>query len=66
MEVKKTFLEILEDKSQDSEVRIAAYLAIMRCPCTPALIRIEKMLAVEEFNQGSVRYHNVSAMINHQ
>ena len=52
VETKHALLELLEDKSQDNEVRIAAYLAVMRCPCSPALRRIEALLAIEEFNQG--------------
>ena len=58
MEMKQTFMEILEDKNQDNEVRIAAYLAVMRCPCSPTLVRIEKMLAIEEFNQGRIHQNS--------
>ena len=45
-------MDILADKEEDNEVRIAAYLAVMRCPCSATLLRIQSILAVEEYNQG--------------
>lgn len=44
-------MAILEDKTEDSELRIAAYMGVMRCPSSTALHRIEIMMASEEHNQ---------------
>ena len=60
-QTKETLLNILEDKKEDNEVRIAAYLAIMRCPCSPAISRIQNLLEIEEFNQGINSPHCIYA-----
>lgn len=49
--IKEALLDILANKEEDNEVRIAAYLAVMRCPCSASLLRIQSILAVEEYNQ---------------
>jgi len=50
-EVKENLLSLLEDQKEDSEVRIAAYLGVMRCSCSHSLLRIQNLLAVEEHDQ---------------
>jgi len=49
--VKEIMLNLLANKEEDNEVRIAAYLAIMRCPCSASLLRVQSILAEEEYNQ---------------
>lgn len=50
--MKDNLLNILEDKNEDAEVRIAAYQGVMRCPCSHSLLRIQTLLNAEEVNQG--------------
>ena len=47
----ENLLKMLRDMDEDSELRIAAYLGVMKCP-TPALLEeIKTILASEEVNQ---------------
>lgn len=48
---KESMLTLLEDRQLDSEVRINAYLAAMRCAEDQALVRIKSLLESEEINQ---------------
>lgn len=50
-QIKGALMAVLEDKTEDSELRIAAYMGVMRCPSSTALRRIETMMAAEEHNQ---------------
>lgn len=44
-------MTIYRDGEEDSELRIAAYLALMRCPSEDVLSRIQETLASEKANQ---------------
>lgn len=44
--------KILIDGSEDSEIRITAYLMVMKCPDYPTIIKIKDLLSSEEVNQG--------------
>ncbi|XP_050402855.1 uncharacterized protein LOC126819071 [Patella vulgata] len=44
-------MSLLEDKDEDSELRIAAYLTVMNCPTEDNLNEIRALLAAEEANQ---------------
>ncbi len=43
---------VFENQYDDSEVRIAAFMGIMRCPSYPIVRWIRKSLAEEQVNQG--------------
>lgn len=44
-------LKIFNDKEEDSELRIAAYLALMRCPSESLIVTVRNALEKEEVNQ---------------
>ena len=44
--------KILIDGSEDSEIRITAYLMVMKCPDYPTIMKIKDLLSSEEVNQG--------------
>ncbi|XP_061171948.1 uncharacterized protein LOC133181472, partial [Saccostrea echinata] len=44
-------LKVFNDKEEDSELRIAAYLALMQCPSTSILSTVRYALEKEEVNQ---------------
>lgn len=46
-------LEFFVNQSLDSEVRIAAYLQVMRCPVYSVVRHIVSILDKEEVNQGN-------------
>lgn len=46
-------MRIFEDVSEDSEIRINAYLAIMKCVDYHTILRIKDLLNIEEINQGT-------------
>jgi len=46
------FKMLFENQSEDSEIRIAAFLSIMRCPSYPTIRWIRDALDREEVNQG--------------
>lgn len=46
------FENFLKNQNEDAEVRIAAYLQIMRCPNYVVIRTIKHCLEVEEVNQG--------------
>lgn len=48
-------MKILEDNSEDSEIRIAAYLGVMKCPNYQTILDIKDLLNNEEINQGTLR-----------
>jgi Lipoprotein amino terminal region len=52
--VKDNLLNILEDKNEEAEIRIAAYQGVMRCACSHSLLRIQTVLNAEEINQGRI------------
>lgn len=45
-------MNILADSSEDSEIRIAAYLAVMKCADYQTILTVKNLLANEEVNQG--------------
>jgi hypothetical protein len=45
-------LTLFRDQSADSELRIAAYLEVMKCPTYIVLKTIKHSLDEEEVNQG--------------
>ena len=45
--------KIMKDVSQDAEVRIVAYLMLMKCPDFGVITEVKKLLATEEVNQGN-------------
>lgn len=47
-------MKILSDSTEDSEIRIAAYLAILKCPDYKSFTSIKDLLAKEEINQGEL------------
>lgn len=51
-ETREYFLNLFRDQSMDSELRIAAYLEVMRCPTYTIVKTIKHSLEVEEVNQG--------------
>lgn len=53
-QVKENLLSVLEDKKEDSEIRIAAYLGVMRCPGSQSLLRVQNLLANEDHDQGKI------------
>jgi hypothetical protein len=46
------FLDLYTNKHEDTELRIAAYLAVMQCPSLHTIRRIKDTLYGEEVNQG--------------
>jgi hypothetical protein len=46
------FLDLYTNKYEDTELRIAAYLAIMQCPSSHTIRHIKDSLYNEEVNQG--------------
>ena len=45
-------LDLYANKYQDTELRIAAYLAVMQCPTSQIIRKIKDTLYGEEVNQG--------------
>lgn len=45
-------LELFQGRSQDTELRIAAYLAALQCPTTAVVSRVRDALYEEDTNQG--------------
>lgn len=50
---RSNMLDIFVSQSLDSEVRIAAYLQVMRCPVYSMVRHIVTVLDKEEVNQGN-------------
>lgn len=44
-------MKILSDVTEDSEIRIAAYLALMKCPDFQTILNMKEFLMNEEMNQ---------------
>jgi hypothetical protein len=51
-ETREYFLNLFRDQSVDSELRIAAYLEVMKCPTYIIVKTIKHSLDEEEVNQG--------------
>ena len=49
------FTDIYRDETINSELRIAAYLQIMKCPTYSIIKTIKHTLQVEEVNQGQYK-----------
>lgn len=49
------FEDIFRSKREEVEVRLAAYLQVMRCPNYVVVSTIRHSLEVEEVNQGSLQ-----------
>lgn len=45
-------MKILEDYSEDSEIRITAYLVVMKCVDYHTILKVRDLLDNEEVNQG--------------
>lgn len=52
-ESRSYFEKLLRDQNVDPEIRIAAYLQVMRCPNYIVIGTIQNSLEVEEVNQGN-------------
>jgi hypothetical protein len=50
--VQSHFLDLYTNKREDTELRIAAYLAVMQCPSSHAIRRVKDTLYSEDVNQG--------------
>jgi hypothetical protein len=50
--IQSHFLGLYTDKHEDTELRIAAYLAIMQCPASHTIRYIKDTLYNEDVNQG--------------
>ena len=53
-------MEILSDNSEDSEIRISAYLGVMKCSDYKTVLTIKDLLNREEVNQGfnyNIKYY---------
>ncbi|GFR65207.1 apolipophorin [Elysia marginata] len=60
---RRTPMEIFLDKGEDSELRIAAYLAVMDCPFENVLSKVKQQLEREEVNQvGSFVWTHLTNM----
>ena len=46
------------DTNEDSEIRIAAYKALMECPSEAVIDRVKTTLESEEVNQVNCSYYN--------
>lgn len=55
------FLDLYTNKHEDTELRIAAYLAIMQCPSSHTIRHIKDTLYSEEVNQG--KQHTVKIVV---
>lgn len=53
------FLDYYRNTTLDTEIRIASYLQVMRCPDYNVIKIIKHALRMEEVNQGSYTIHNV-------
>lgn len=51
-EIQTPILEVYKDTMQDSELRIAAYLALMKCPTPSVVDSVREALEAEPVNQG--------------
>ena len=47
-------MEMYLRQSEDSELRVAAYLAVMKCPSDSVLTQVRQALLAEEVNQVSM------------
>ena len=47
-------MEMFLRQSEDSELRVAAYLAVMKCPSDNVLKQVRHALLAEQVNQVSV------------
>lgn len=56
-------LDVFVNQSMDAEVRIAAYLQVMRCPVYNVVRFIVSFLDTEEVNQGKLIF-NKSVVMN--
>lgn len=58
---RNTFLDLYENMDENSEIRIAAYQQVMRCPSKLTVKRIKSVLQIEEVNQvGSYVWSSLS------
>lgn len=55
-QLKHAAVSILKDLSEDSEVRIKAYLALVECPCQKVADAVKSVLENEKVNQGIIFY----------
>ena len=53
---RKSLWRFFRDEKHDSELRIAAYLAVMHCPTPQLMEEIKQTLTNEAVNQGSILF----------
>lgn len=58
-ETRDRFLELFRNQTMDTEIRIAAYLQVMRCPDYITIRTISHCLQNEEVNQGKIFLINI-------
>lgn len=56
------FGRVFENESEDSEVRIAAFIGLMRCPTYSTIRSIKETLEREQVNQGELAFFILSAV----
>ncbi|BES90627.1 Domain of Unknown Function (DUF1081) [Nesidiocoris tenuis] len=57
-------LRIFSNQSEHEEIRIAAYLQVMKCPSYPTLKAVKHALFIEEFNQvGSFVWSHLNTLM---
>jgi len=52
LEAREFFMDLYRNQTQDTEIRIAAYLQAMRCPNYNMITLLRSQLDLEEVNQG--------------
>ena len=55
---KEGLYQFLRSKTLDSEMRIGAYIALMKCPSTEVINTVQALLVNEEVNQGKRNYES--------
>lgn len=50
----KALLAVFTNQTVNEELRIAAYIQLMKCPSYPILKAVKYALIVEEYNQGNL------------
>ena len=53
---RESAMKVLSDSTEDSEIRIAAYLVVLKCPDFNIFSAIKELLTKEEVNQGNRFY----------
>lgn len=51
--------KVFENQEEDAEVRIAAFLTVMRCPTYPTIRWLKDVMRKEQIRQGKVYYYTM-------